>query len=234
MNRLAIIPARGGSKRLPRKNLLKLGDKPLVQHTIDAVVGSNCFTKIILSSDDEAILRIGESIEGVTCERREDSLSGDKVKVIDLVKQIAARDGYDQQFEQIGLFLPTCPFRSAADIAAGIELLTRDDYGVVSVNELRDPIQLTLTVDPQTRLIDPEAVLRPSPLVTGETRSQDFQPYFRVNGGFYIAWLDKFIVGGNFFKGPVKAYQMESIRAVDIDHQSDFDYANLLIENGYI
>lgn len=234
MNRLAIIPARGGSKRLPRKNILDLGGKPLVRHTIDAVVESEKFSKIILSSDDEEILEIGNAIADVDCERRNDALSGDKVKVIDLIKQIAAREGYSDQFEQIGLFLPTCPFRTAADIVGGLEMLQPEDYSVVCVNEMRDPLQLSLTIDSNTGIMNPAAVLNPSPLVTGETRSQDFQQFFRVNGGFYIAWLEKFLTKDNFFQGQVKAFQMDSIRAVDIDYQSDLDYCNMLIEKGHI
>lgn len=234
MKRLAIIPARGGSKRLPRKNLLDLGGKPLLQHTIDAVVESNSFSKIILSSDDDEILRIGKSTPGIDCEKREASLSGDKVKVIDLVKQIADRPGYAEEYQQIGLFLPTCPFRNADDILAGLEKLTPDAYSVVSICEMRDPIQLSLTLDPNTDFIDPDAVISPSPLVTGETRSQDFKPYYRVTGGYYIAWTVQFVQRDNFFQGDVKGIKMDSIRSVDIDHDYDLEFANLLLRNGHI
>jgi len=233
MKRLAIVPARGGSKRLPRKNLLPLGGKPLVQHTLDAVRRSEAFSTVLFSSDDDELIAVAEAVPGVTCERRDPELAGDAVKVIDLVKRIADRPesaGYDQ----IGLFLPTCPFRTATHIREGLGLLTRDDYAVVSVCEMGDPVQLSLTLDPETRVIDPEALLRPSPLVTGQTRSQDFQRFLRVNGGFYVAWLEPFRERDNFFQGRVKGYEMSRLHSVDVDEAIDLELANLLLEKGYV
>ena len=64
---------------------------------------------------------------------------------------------------------------------------------------MQDPVQLTMTIDKEN-LANLEAIINPSPLVTGDTRSQDFQKIYRVNGGFYIAWLEKFIQKTNFFK----------------------------------
>lgn len=233
MKNLAIVPARGGSKRLPGKNKAILGGKPLVQHTLDAVLNSGVFDTVILSSDDQDILDIGASIEGVTPEKRDASLAGDKVKVIDLIKQIADRPGYAEQYAKIGLFLPTCPFRTAKHISEGYKLLSEDDFSVVSVCEMGDPVQLTLTID-EEQVMNPEALLSPSPLVTGHTRSQDFQTYYRVNGGFYIAWLEKFRQVDNFFQGRVKAYVMERINSADIDNQIDMDWASHLLEHNHI
>lgn len=230
---LAIIPARGGSKRLPRKNILPLNGKPLILHTLEAVVFSKQFSKIILSSDDEEILKIGSSVKGVDLESRDATLAGDTVKVIDLVHAIARRPGYASEFEKIGLFLPTCPFRNHMHINGGLEMLTREDFSVVSMCEMGDPIQLSATID-HHGIINPEAVMSPSPLVTGQTRSQDFDKTYRVNGGFYIAWLDKFLKKENFFQGPVKGYIMERMHSIDIDHDVDLEYAELLIKKGYI
>ena len=124
MKRLALIPARGGSKRLPRKNLLSLGGKPLFKHTINAVVDSRCFETILFSSDDDDMLDIASHTKEVLVEKRIQSLATDTVKVIDLVKEITNKPDYDE-FDQIGLFLPTCPFRTAKHISDGIKLLVR-------------------------------------------------------------------------------------------------------------
>lgn len=234
MSTLAIIPARGGSKRLPRKNLIELGGKPLVAHSIEAAIGSGIFSKIILSSDDEEILEIGRAYPEITLEKREASLAGDKVKVIDLIKQIADRPDVVAEFDKISLLLPTCPFRTAEDLQKGNELLTEDDFSVVSVCPMEEPVQLAVGIDSDSGVMDKEALLNPSPLVTGQTRSQDFQTYYRVNGGFYIAWLSKFREKDNFFQGQVKAYVMESIRSIDIDYERDLEVARFLIEKGYL
>ena len=95
-------------------------------------------------------------------------------------------------------------------------------------------MQLSLTLDEKTKIINANAVLSPSPLVTGETRSQDFETYFRVNGGFYLSWMQKFRTKENFFQGQVKGYRMDKLHSVDIDHQIDLEYANMLLEKKYI
>ena len=202
-------------------------------HTIEAVIYSQCFDKIIFSSDDDEMLKIVAKFKEVKVKRRCPSLAGDSVKVIDLVKKIAA-DHEREKFDQIGLFLPTCPFRSSKHISEGIKLLSKQDFSVISVSEMNDPLQLSLSVDLETKIANPEAIISPSPLVTGETRSQDFTNYYRVNGGFYIAWMKKFLDKENFFQGTVKAYIMDRLHSVDIDHAFDLDYANMLIDKKYI
>ncbi|MDF1823592.1 MAG: acylneuraminate cytidylyltransferase family protein [Verrucomicrobiales bacterium] len=234
MKSIAIIPARGGSKRLPRKNLIELGGKPLVAHTIEAAIGSGKFSRIILSSDDDEILSIGDSYQEVTTEKRDAGLAGDKVKVIDLIKQIGARADVESEYDIISLLLPTCPFRTADDLVKGFNMLTEDDYSVVSMCPMNEPVQLVVGLDESTGVVNKEALLDPSPLVTGQTRSQDFQPYFRVNGGFYIAWLKKFNQSENFFQGKVKGCVMDAERSIDIDYEKDLEVARFLIEKGYI
>lgn len=233
MSNIAIIPARGGSKRFEKKNIQLLNGKPLVQYTLEAVSNSGSFETIILSSDDDDILAIAENVKGITPEKRDPDLAGDKVKVIDLVKQIAKREGYSEKYDLIGLFLPTCPFRTSKHINEGINMLKREDFSVVSATEMKDPIQLSITIN-NNNIINPEAVLSPSPLVTGETRSQDFETMYRVNGGFYISWIDQFINKGNFFQGQVKGYIMDQLSSVDIDYQLDFEWAEYLLKNGHI
>ena len=233
MKRIAIIPARGGSKRLPHKNKLLLGGTPLIEHTINAVASSGCFEKILFSSDDDHLLELASKRMELSIEKRDASLASDNIKVIDLVKQIAHRKDYDD-YDQIGLFLPTCPFRNATHIKEGLKLLDQEDFSVVSICEMNDPLQLSLTINSETNVINPEFVLSPSPLVTGKTRSQDFSKFYRVNGGFYISWLKKFRKKENFFQGQVKGYLMSTLESVDIDHDYDLDYANMLLEKNHI
>jgi CMP-N,N'-diacetyllegionaminic acid synthase len=230
---LAVIPARGGSKRLPGKNVIELDGKPLIHYTLEAAVNSGCFDTIILSSDDDEILEIGAMIEGVTPEKRPEEYSGDKVKVIEWIKAISDRPGYAEKFEKIALLLPTCPFRTAQHIKEGMQLLQHDDLSVVSTCEMEDPVQLSMTID-EDHVADLSALINPSPLVTGQTRSQDFNKYYRVNGGFYIAWMDKFRRVDNFFQGRVKAYKMDKLNSVDIDYQINLEWAEYLLKNNRI
>ena len=179
------------------------------------------------------MLELASRKKKVTTEKRAIGLATDSVKVIDLVKEITNKPE-NRKYDQVGLFLPTCPFRTAKHISDGIKLLSKDDFSVVSVCEMNDPLQLSLTLDSKTKIMNPEAILNPSPLVTGHTRSQDFKKYYRVNGGFYISWMEKFREKENFFQGQVKGYTMDKIESIDIDHAHDLDYANMLLNKNYI
>ena len=231
MKGLAIVPARGGSKRLPRKNLKMLGGKPLVQHTLDAALDSNIFSKIILTSDDEEILEIGRGIEGITAEKRNPEHAKDTAKALDLVLSIVSREEIQNEFDFVALLLPTCPFRDAKDISDGFKLLTTDFDSVVCITEMGDPIQLSVGLDEDSKQIDPNAILNPSPLITGNTRSQDFQKYYRANGGFYMSWTKSLLKNKNYFKGKVKGHAMDSRKMIDIDYESDFKLAEFIYNN---
>tara|TARA_B110000046_G_scaffold61562_2_gene69173 strand:- start:4549 stop:5253 length:705 start_codon:yes stop_codon:yes gene_type:complete len=231
MKGLAIVPARGGSKRLPRKNLKMLGGKPLVQHTLDAALDSNIFSKIILTSDDEEILEIGRGIEGITAEKRNPEHAKDTAKALDLVLSIVSREEIQNEFDFVALLLPTCPFRDAKDISDGFKLLTTDFDSVVCITEMGDPIQLSVGLDEDSKQIDPNVILNPSPLITGNTRSQDFQKYYRANGGFYMSWTKSLLKNKNYFKGKVKGHAMDPRKMIDIDYESDFKLAEFIYNN---
>lgn len=226
---LAIIPARGGSKRLPGKNMAQLGGKPLIVHTLEAAIKSECFRKIIFSSDDPALLEIAGNFDSIDPEERPSRLAGDKVKVLELVNEIAVRPGLSSKFDVICLMLPTAPFRRASDIKAGFEMLAPEVDGVVSLTSYEFPPQLSVTIDDQTGLLKP--VFDPSPLITGETRSQDQAPIYRPNGGFYVAWLNAFLKNRNFFKGRVRGYVMSRLASVDIDDKVDLMQAQFLLDS---
>lgn len=227
---LAIIPARGGSKRLANKNLKPLNNKPLISYTIDTALESSIFEKIILSSDSDEILSVVDCFENITKHKRADSLSGDKVKVIDLVLALA-REKSSNSFDIIALLLPTCPFRSCDDLRSGLAMLTEDYESVVSLTEFEFPHAMATTLAEDKSLIP---VFDPSSLITGNTRSQDHNPVYRPNGAFYMAWRERLFENGNFFAGKSRGYIMPRIRSVDIDNEIDFRYAEFLLNNGMI
>ena len=178
---LAIVPARGGSKRLPGKNLRPLNGKPLIGYTIQAALRSECFQKVLFSSDDEELLEVARGF-GADAEERPAYLAADTAKVLELVNVLADREEFQREFDIIALLLPTCPFRRPSDIRKGMELLTREVDSVVSVTDYEFPPQLGVKVDPGTGLL--EGLFDPSPLVTGDTRSQDKERILRPIGGF--------------------------------------------------
>lgn len=227
MNALAIIPARGGSKRLPLKNIRPLGDKPLVEHTLLAAQESGCFQDILLSSDSPEILSTAENYTQVSPLHRPEHLAGDHVTALELVCEIISDPSIRNKYDIITLLLPTCPFRTAQHIRAGFDLLTKDVDGVISLTTYEFPPQLSVTLK-NNNIIQP--FFKHSPLITGNTRSQDQKTIYRPNGGFYIQWICSFEKNKNFWKGNICGYVMDRLDSVDIDSEQDLQYAQFLLD----
>jgi CMP-N-acetylneuraminic acid synthetase len=231
-NNLAVIPARGGSKRFPKKNITKLNGKPLIFYTIESAIKSQCFDQIIFSSDDNDILNKAQNYSELIVEKRAKKLSGDKVKVIELIVQLLNRKDLKDKFDTITLLLPTCPFRRASDIKEGFKLLNSKINSVVSVTEFEFPIKMSFEFKNDSNIL--KYIFNPSPLVTGNTRSQDHKPIFRPNGAFYISWWKKLIKNKNYFRGQVRGHIMPREYSVDIDNKAELLYAEILIKRNYI
>lgn len=220
---LAIIPARGGSKRLPNKNLSLLGGKPLVSHTIEAAINSDNVTDVLVSSDSEKILDVASKYKGVIGHKREQHLSTDTSTALELVEYIFLNS---KKYDFITLMLPTCPFRTSAHLDDGFGRIEEDDDGVVSLTTVDFPIALIVDIEKQYINLDEN-----SALITGNTRSQNHKVKYRPSGGFYISRWDSFNQYRNFWKGNVKYYIMDILDSVDIDTFEDLKYANLIYKN---
>lgn len=228
MKRLCIIPARGGSKRLPNKNITLLNGKPLIYHTIEAAINSEIFDKIIFTSDSDIILEVVSEkfINNIVISKRPDELATDKSKVIDTVEYYYNKySGYDQ----VWLLLPTCPFRDKGDIINANKLLTRNLDGVISITEMEFPPTLGLNKSEDNIIT---AYDESDPWVNGNSRSQDHPTVYRPNGAIYAHWGDKFKKNKNFYKGKVKGYFMDRSKSIDIDTKFDFELAKQMFNYG--
>lgn len=224
MKRLCIIPARGGSKRLPRKNIKLLNGKPLVFYTLDAVISSNIFSKVIFTSDDAEILdkvATNYSKELVSVINRPPSLASDTSKVIDTVLYFLNTD-YDQTW----LTLPTSPLKVVQDFEIASSLLNEETDSVVSYTEMEFPPTLGLTVGQDHKLEDYD---RTKPWQNGNSRSQDHPTVYRPNGAIYGSWTDRLQVNKNYYVGEVKGHFMPRSRSIDIDTQFEFDLAEFML-----
>ena len=142
---LCLIPARGGSKRVPRKNILPLNGIPLISYTIRAAKLSGVFTDIIVSSDDEEIRNIALE-EGVLVDNRPNFMAGDKVTKVEVVKEYIERNNSINKYDYVAALLPTCPFRTSDDIRSAFELLINQSVYkfLIGTTEYEFPIQLAL------------------------------------------------------------------------------------------
>lgn len=223
---LCVIPARGGSKRLPRKNLALLDGLSLVQRSLETAVASRLFKTILLSSDDEEILaQAAPYCPKVQAIKRDPSLAGDHSTVLELVCNLV--DHYAEGHDMVGLVLPTAPLCSAEHLREGYKLLmshTNAD-GVVSLTKYEFPPQFAVAL--QRSFVTP--FMEDSPLVSGKTRSQDQALLYRPNGAFYFHRLPAFLEHQNFWKGSILGYIMSRRDSVDIDTEFDLRLAELML-----
>ena len=211
---LAIIPARGGSKRLPRKNVLELCGKPLIAWSIEAGLKSKYIDKLIVTSDDEDILSISEKY-GSDIIKRPEELSNDTATTFDALKHTI--DNLEK-YDYIVLLQPTSPLRNEKHLDEAIELLEEKNAdAIVSVCEMdHSPLwSNTLPKDGSMKSFLKEEVLN--------KRSQDLDKYFRLNGAIYVCKIDKFLENKGFFlKENIYAYKMDKKNSIDIDDEFDF------------
>ena len=219
---LAIIPARGGSKRLPRKNILDLAGKPLIEWSIEAGLKSKYIDKVVLTSEDAEILSIAKDI-GVDVIDRPVQLSTDSSTSFDVVKHAVETI---EKYDYIILLQPTSPLRNEKHIDEAVELLIEKNAdSVVSVCEVDHSPLWSNTLPDDGSMKD---FLRPE--VAGK-RSQDFEKYYRLNGAIYICKTKPMMNYKTLFlKDNSYAYIMETSRSVDIDTYNDYLLANLILK----
>jgi len=228
---LIVIPARGGSKRLPRKNVLPLGGKPLILHAVDVALAAAPFGRVMVSTDDPEIRQVTLTRKGASVDERADILAGDKVKVAEVIGDLVDRESIRAEFDVIGMLLPTCPFRKPAQVREGFDALTRDFDAAISFTTYEFPPQMAVSFD-DTGLMKP--IYDPSPLITGNMRSQDQVPVFRPNGAYFFTWIESFRRLRSFYTGKVKGVLMPRTDSVDIDDGQDFEHAQFLVDRGYV
>lgn len=233
MKKLCIIPARGGSKRLPRKNIKLLNGKPLIGYTIEAALESNLFDKIIFSSDEDEIIKIvrdSYNHTNLAIDKRPTNLASDTSKVIDTVMHYY-REGFttlqeEHKYDQVWLTLPTCPLRTSIDIHNANDLLTEKVNSVISITDVEFPP--TLSLDKKSNHFI-HSWHESKPWENGNSRSQDHPIKYRPNGAVYGIWADKLEVFKNFYTNKTIGYFMPRSRSVDIDEEIDFIMAEQLI-----
>ena len=218
---LAIIPARGGSKRLPRKNVLDLCGKPLIAWSIEAGLNSKYIDKVVVSSDDDEILEISKKFGAETI-KRPDELASDTATTFDAIKHTI--DNLEK-YDYIVLLQPTSPLRNEKHINEAIELLeNKNADAVVSVCEMdHSPLwSNTLPQDGKMNNFLRDEVLN--------KRSQDLEKYYRLNGSIYICKTEKLLKNKGFFlKDNIFAYTMDRESSVDIDEEIDFRIVKALL-----
>lgn len=225
---IAIIPARGGSKRLPNKNILKLGGKPLISWTIEAAKECKLIQEIVVSTDSIEIQNLAIDLAINAPFLRSDFLSNDTASSFDVVEHCLEyyKRNQNREFEYLILLQPTSPLRTSEDIKKAINLLEdKKAYGIISICETEHSPLWTNTIDDSLSLNN---FLRDE---VKNTRSQDLPTFYRLNGAIYICKVSEFLKQKTFFLNEnIFGYIMDKETSIDIDTKLDFVVADFLIQ----
>ncbi|MEA1988824.1 MAG: acylneuraminate cytidylyltransferase family protein [Pseudomonadota bacterium] len=221
---LAVIPARGGSKRLPRKNVLDFAGKPLIAWTIEAAKHSKYIDHFAVSTDDQEISDVSKKY-GAEVLTRPAQLATDTASTVDVVLHAIAAQS--QSYDYVILLQPTSPLRTAQHIDEAIELLfEKNANAVISVCET-DHSPLWANILPDDGNMD--NFIREE--VKGK-RSQDLPTYYRLNGAIYIAKVELVEKQKTLFlDDKCFSYVMDQDASIDIDEKLDFTLAELMLNN---
>ncbi|OIR06747.1 N-acylneuraminate cytidylyltransferase [mine drainage metagenome] len=216
---LAIIPARGGSKGVPRKNIIQLAGKPLIAWTIEEAKKSRYIDRLILSSDDEEIIGVARAWGCEVPFVRPAELSLDDTPgIAPVLHTLEAISG----FNYVVLLQPTSPLREAEDIDGCLELCDASAApACVSVTEPSHHPHWTFSLDADNRL---------HPLFEAYAgRRQNLPRVYAINGAVYAAAVPQLLRARDFMMPATVAFVMPEHRSIDIDTQNDLALADCLL-----
>jgi pseudaminic acid cytidylyltransferase len=215
--KLCVIPARGGSKRIPRKNIRDFCGKPMIAWSIEAARESNLFDLIIVSTDDEDIAQIAQACGAIIPFLRPSYLSDDftptRPVVNHAIQEIKKKHG---EYEHTCVIYPTAPLIQVADLKTGLETLIRSQADFAfSVTNYPYPIQraLKITLAGRVEMLQPEHF---------NARSQDLESAYHDAGQFYWGKTEAFLANKNTFSSFSVPIILPSWRVVDIDTENDW------------
>ncbi|PRD51946.1 acylneuraminate cytidylyltransferase family protein [Sphingobacterium gobiense] len=220
---LAIIPARGGSKGLPGKNIRPLCGKPLIAYTIEAAAKSKYITDVFVSTDSQEIAEIATEWGGWVPELRPNRLASDTAKSIDVIIYTISllSEKFGKKYDSVVILQPTSPLRTECHIDESIELFHRKRAdSVISYTEMEHPIFWSKYIDEELRFID---VFHNSMM----SNRQEYKKTYLPNGAIYVV-STKQIETENLYSKKSFAYVMPRGASIDIDSDIDFKLAELL------
>jgi CMP-N,N'-diacetyllegionaminic acid synthase len=219
---IAIVPARGGSKGVPRKNVKLLAEKPLISYTIGESLKSKYVTFSIVSTEDQEISNISKKY-GANVVKRPEILSRDESPIIDVIFHVLEFLGIQREKQNIILLLqPTSPLRNSQDIDNAIELFLENECdSVISVCENKQPFWTFVKEDQYLKPIQGGSYLK--------MRRQDLPKSYIPNGAIFISTVGILQEYRSFYSSKILPYVMPPERSIDIDNELDFFMAEKIL-----
>jgi pseudaminic acid cytidylyltransferase len=223
--KVAIIPARGGSKRIPRKNIKPFCGKPMIAWSIEAALQSGCFDRIIVSTDDAEIAAVARQHGAEVPFMRPPELSDDHTGTIPVIRHAVERCNQQSQHVELACCLyATAPFVRAEDLLRGLTTLqdSNCEYAF-SVTSYAFPIQRAIRINASGRveMFNPEHF---------NTRSQDLEEAFHDAGQFYWGRANAWLMGKPIFTPDSQPVLLPRHRVQDIDTAEDWERAEWLFK----
>ncbi len=219
MTAVAIIPARGGSQRLPRKNIADFLGRPMLAYTVDAAIDSGCFARVVVSTEDDEIAEVA-SRAGAAVDRRSPELATHQVGLVDVCLDFLAREEREgRQWQYLACLYATAPMRNAQDIRDTMALLEPGRCGFAMAVTSYDHYPH------QALKFEAGAALTPMwpDLVT--KRGSDLPALRAGNGSTYAVDVTEFRKYRSFYGPNLRGHDMPRDRSVDIDTRDDLDFA---------
>ncbi|MBY0353731.1 pseudaminic acid cytidylyltransferase [Candidatus Babeliales bacterium] len=218
---VAIIPARGGSKRIPRKNIKSFLGQPIISYSIQAALQAGCFDEVMVSTDDVEIADIAKNVGAQVPFIRSASNADDHAMLADVIEEVLLE--YHKQGKNFTYFcciLPTAPFVSAQRLKEGFAMLTESKVdSVVPVVRFSYPVQRAVRVDD-----DKLSMLWPE---NYNKRSQDLEPVYHDCGQFYFMKSQSLLEQKQLFAKNTMAIKLSELEVQDIDSLEDWKIAEL-------
>ena len=220
--RLCLVPARGGSQRVPRKNVAPLAGRPLLAWTVQAALDSRLFQRVVVSTEDAEIARIAEG-HGATVLPRPAGLATSTATGVDVCVDALERLGAaGETFDVLAFLLPTSPLRTAADLrGAWARFVERDADFLMAVTDYAIP--------PFWALEEREGFLRPYWGHEYLVKSQELPRVCVDNGAVYLARVDAFLRERTFYGERLVGHWMPRERSVDVDEPVDLALAEFFL-----
>tara|TARA_B100001173_G_scaffold288262_1_gene277250 strand:- start:176 stop:862 length:687 start_codon:yes stop_codon:yes gene_type:complete len=222
---LCIIPARGGSKRIPKKNIKNFCGKPIILWSIEEAIKSKCFEKIIVSTDDEEIANLAKNYGAEVPFIRPKKLSGDRIETIPVIKHAIMHQKKNYKTPtNVCCIYSTAPFIKAIDLQQGLKKLNSSGADFTfPATSYTYPIQRSfrITKDKRAKMFQPKY---------SNSRSQDLEEAFHDAGQFYWGKVDAWLKNSSILKSNFFPIFLPRYRVQDIDTLEDWEIAEKLFD----
>jgi N-acylneuraminate cytidylyltransferase len=222
MRGVCIIPARGGSKRLPRKNIADFLGRPILAHTVEAARDSGVFSRVVVSTEDQEIGEVAQRA-GAEVHERVSALATDTARLTDVCMEfLAEEENAGRAWDFFGCLLATAPMRAADDVRRAHALLEPGvcDFAMAVTTYSLPPLQALR--------VSERGFLRPMwPDLIG-LRGEEAPALFVDNGSMYLAFVSAFRKERTFYGSRMRGHVMPRSRSIDIDEPYDLELARML------